>query len=234
MDRFFLSQISLGQISFGTNFSWVKFPFFGTNFLWNKFLLGQFSFGFICHWVNFFGSNFCWTNFPWDKFLLGQISFGTNFCWVKFPFFGTNFLWDKFLLGQISFGSSFLGWNFLGPIFFGSNFIGPNALDTFSVHQIICLNRLSIFQWFFQKIEMKMQNIKELVEKVTNETGDLYHDVSFSPPLSGSLIIVISPRSSSSAVTGLYLFTAAYSCRIPRCSPRCCPRCRAASRTTLC
>ena len=27
-----------------------------------------------------------------------------------------------------------------------------------------------------------MQNIKELVEKVTNVTGDLYHDVSFSPP----------------------------------------------------
>ena len=28
-----------------------------------------------------------------------------------------------------------------------------------------------------------MQNIEELVEKVTNETGDLYHDVSFSPPV---------------------------------------------------
>ena len=44
LDCNFLGQITLGQISFGTNFCQVKFPFFGTNFHMFKF-----------PWMNFFG-----------------------------------------------------------------------------------------------------------------------------------------------------------------------------------
>ena len=82
----------LGQISIGTIFSWVKFPFFGfkcpwVNLPWTKFHLGLIVFGAIflgqiseiltslgsiylgpkCYWVEFPWCNVVWVNLPWAK-----------------------------------------------------------------------------------------------------------------------------------------------------------------------
>ena len=76
-----LEQISLGEISFGTDYSWVKFPFFGPNMSWAR-----------LHWTKMF-----WTCSVLGKKILGNISVGQHL-------FGIDFLWDNFPLDQISFG----------------------------------------------------------------------------------------------------------------------------------
>jgi len=77
----FLEQISLGEISFGTDYSWVKFPFFGPNMSWAG-----------LHWTKMF-----WTCSVLGKKIVGNISVGQHL-------FGIDFLWDNFPLDQISFG----------------------------------------------------------------------------------------------------------------------------------
>ena len=67
-------QITLGQIPFGANFSWVQFPFWWAKHVLSQFTLdqkfvGPFSVGF-----KIFELNLCWTAISWDKFLLSQNS----------------------------------------------------------------------------------------------------------------------------------------------------------------
>ena len=90
LDNNVLDQISLGEISFGTNYSWVKFPFFGQN----RITLDKKCLGPVQYWFTKF-----WVKFLLDRNFLGWISFGETFHWTKFLLGKVSFFWVKYVLG---------------------------------------------------------------------------------------------------------------------------------------